>query len=494
MSLFPSRSGSFMNIVSLQANSNSDGVPSRQDRLPSMLAILDTLSASPQISPSTDDPPAMSSESPHSSWDLDALPFADGYPDASQHHVDRLTELALTELAGGLDALGNSSFRHWNTSASNITLSHPLPHSSITSVSQQTNPDSIDILSRQEYHPMTLAIPDPLDPSLAGSPSDDNSSVLSSVSSEFTWYIYPIDGITWLAEATTLPMELLLDILEYLARDVKSLLACAFTCRRLRTLAQPMINKFCRKEIEIDATRYDDLDELVEWLRPAPKLGRSINTFQVKGTSEESIPVVLSVLPIRLSSLLISLRELKFKDFTVESQPYPSRWSLYGRAFPNLTKLELTWIRFPSLKDFVALITSFPALTTLVLVYLQLGSPVIPIFVEIFRPGFPALKSLNIPLMYGHDIPWVIAILSNAARSLQTMDLKICPTSENIDSFAWTCLDVVLSSWFMVNHTKHNSKLDLTLRGTRFKDKNHSIESLFPLTTSLGKDKWGTFY
>ena len=113
--------------------------------------------------------------------------------------------------------------------------------------------------------------------------------------------------------------------------------------------------------------------------------------------------------------------------------------------------------------------------------------------IETFRPGFPALSSFENWSIQEHDIPWVIAILSNAARSLQTMDLNIYPTSENIDSFAWTCLDVVLSSWFMVNHAKNNSKLTLTLDRIQLNDKTHSVESLFPLTTSLGKDSWGTF-
>ncbi|KAJ3474783.1 hypothetical protein NLI96_g12257 [Meripilus lineatus] len=370
MSLFPSPSGSFINTVSPQADSNGVDASSRQDHLPSTLAILDALSTSPQVSPSTDDPPAMSSESPHSSWDLDALPFADGYPDAPQHHVDKFTELAAMERAVGLDASGD--IHRWNAS-----LSHPLPHSSITSVSQQTDPDGIDILSQEEHHPMTLAIPNPLDQSPVTSSSDDSSSVLSSAPNMFFWYGYPSDGIAWLAEATILPLELLLDILDYLARDAMSLFACASTCRQLRQPAQDMINKL--RLDSIDATNYDDLDNLVEVLRTSPQLGRSIKTFNVGGESRESIPVVLSVLPIRLSSLLISLRELKFEWFTVESQPYPSRWSLYGRAFPNLTKLELSFIRFPSLKDFVALITSFPALTTLDFAYLQLGSPVIPI-------------------------------------------------------------------------------------------------------------------
>ncbi|KAJ3479898.1 hypothetical protein NLI96_g8738 [Meripilus lineatus] len=392
-----------------------------------------------------------------------------------------------------------------------------------------------------------------------------------------------------------LTIELWEYIITFLSCDVMSLLACALTCRRLRGPAEGIIRTLRDK---IYATRYDDLNNLVEALRTEPKFARAVDHLKVEGGSLERIPVVLSVLPIRLSSLLISLRELEFWNFTVESQPYPSRWSLYGRAFPNLTKLHLANIRFPSLKDSVALITSFPALTTLVLRYLQLGSPVIPMCVftcsnkrrlmlhtleiqdydtssflsvfipwfarrnvriltlnlvsecifsescrqllshsrehlqglellfctgqtpkqspeklasktqscilfgtridfypaEIRRLGFPALSSSKFPDLIEPFIPWFLAIIvPHASQSLKTMEIEVKPTSKDLESFAWTRLDVVLSSWFMINHAKNNSKLALILDRKHSDFKGLSIESLFPLTTSLGKSRWGTF-
>ncbi|KAJ3487594.1 hypothetical protein NLI96_g3435 [Meripilus lineatus] len=468
-----------INTTPPQVDPNGAGVPLHQDPLHTMLARPDAFNASRQTSPSNDDLSSSSSLSPHSPLGLDVLRFWVLYPDFFQHHPDRRSQLAVMDLDVGPDA-PEIFWPHWNTSTSNITLSrlHLSLPSSIT-FSQQTDPSSTDTLSEEEHLPMTLAIPDSLEPSLDVWAFDDNSPVLSSMSGRLTRHRYPRDHITWLAGATILPMELLLDILEYLARDVKFLLACALTCRRLRPLAQVMINKFRLFFIKINATRYDDLDELVEWLRPAPKLGRSIETFQVTGMSKESIPVVLSVLPIRLSSLLISLRELQFKHFAVESQPHLSRWSLYGRAFPNLTTLELFSIRFPSLKDFVALITSFPALTTLVLTFFELGSPLIPTEIS------------NLGERY---IQWFLAmIVPHAACSLKTMEVEVIPTSEDIESFAWRRLDVVLSSWFMVNQAKNNSKLTLFLDKTYLIDNDLSVESLFPLSTSLGKDRWVKF-
>lgn len=110
MSLFPSPSGSFINTVSPQADSNGDGVPSQQDHLPSTLAILDTLRTSPQISPSTDDLSAMSSVSP---WDIDALPIANDHPDSHNHDV-MLTDLPEMGFHAGQDT--SVGFPPWDTS------------------------------------------------------------------------------------------------------------------------------------------------------------------------------------------------------------------------------------------------------------------------------------------------------------------------------------------------------------------------------------------
>ncbi|KAJ3479901.1 hypothetical protein NLI96_g8737 [Meripilus lineatus] len=257
----------------------------------------------------------------------------------------------------------------------------------IIATSPQTHLDGIDTISRLGHLSMTPTICDCLDPSPQISPSEDNLHLPFSVSPRSYrdlhalpyGYPGPHHSVVTLrnSEGVRLPIELWLDILQYLARDAMSLLCCALMHRGLHRPAQRMINKL--RWPTIDTTRYDDLDDLVEMLRASSKTAMAIDRLYVAGAIPNSIPVVLSIIPIRLSSLLTSLRELKFENFTVGIQPYPSRWSLYGRAFPNLNKLELAYIRFPSLKDFVALITSFPVLNTLVLRYLTLGSPVIPI-------------------------------------------------------------------------------------------------------------------
>lgn len=398
-------------------------------------------------------------------------------------------------------------------------------------------------------------------------------------------------------EGMKLPIELWLEILKYLSRDAMSLLACALTCRGLQRHAEVMIYKL-RNLLTIDVTRYDDLNTLVEVFRTSPKLAREIgNRLELRGKSNESVPVVLSVLPIRLSTLLISVRKLQFRGFTIGSQPYPSRWSLYGHAFPNLTKLQLASVKFPSLKDFVALVTSFPALTTLFLVSLELENPVIPMcvftcfnrklvlqkleildenfssffvalvawiirkdaqihtldlsssciysescqrllyhfqehlkilkfqfldneraepstqsfekltgktwscklfgafidcyLIEIRRLRFPVLSSIEIHNLEKHCIPWFLAIVAQPAHSLQVITIRVKPAAEDIQSFAWTRLDVVLSSWFIVNYIKHKTKLFLEFWVPRLENSNYLIESLFPLTTSLGMDSPG---
>lgn len=318
-----------------------------------------------------------------------------------------------------------------------------LSSSSITAVSPQTDSNDIDILSQQYHHPVTtLTIPDELGVSPSSSSSDADFSKPSSVSS------HPIrlldkdviphtnglpdplhHGIVRRADSAGigLPIELWLYLLEYLARDAMALLACALTRRGLRRPAQNMINKLRTRKI--DATTYDDLNNLVEVLRTSPKFAKTVSRLYIKGVTRESIPVVLSVIPIRLSGLLISLHELKFKDFAIDSQPYPSRWSLYGRTFQNITKLELEYIQFPSLKDFAALITAFPRLAALSLVFPRFGSP--GTITGCFNKRELMLRDLEIldeeaSSFLAAFVPWLV---QRDAR-LRTLDIIECIHSE----------------------------------------------------------------
>ncbi|KAJ3481012.1 hypothetical protein NLI96_g7954 [Meripilus lineatus] len=363
--------------------------------------------------------------------------------------------------------------------------------SSVMGIASQAE-TNFNYASSQQDHLTTMPpVPEVVDLSPPISSSDDNPSPPSSMSFHSPRDIFvppsphgcpdPLhQSLVRLRspEGMKLPIELWLEILKYLSRDAMSLLACALTCRGLQRHAEVMIYKL-RNLLTIDVTRYDDLNTLVEVFRTSPKLAREIgNRLELRGKSNESVPVVLSVLPIRLSTLLISVRKLQFRGFTIGSQPYPSRWSLYGHAFPNLTKLQLASVKFPSLKDFVALVTSFPALTTLFLVSLELENPVIPISIEIHN-------------LEKHCIPWFLAIVAQPAHSLQVITIRVKPAAEDIQSFAWTRLDVVLSSWFIVNYIKHKTKLFLEFWVPRLENSNYLIESLFPLTTSLGMDSPG---
>ncbi|KAJ3487602.1 hypothetical protein NLI96_g3433 [Meripilus lineatus] len=170
-----------------------------------------------------------------------------------------------------------------------------------------------------------------------------------------------------------LPIEIWLYVIDFLARDVVSLLACALTCRLFRYPAQSLIDRL--RERTIDANGYDDLNNLAEEILHSPKhrAGTVIRSLTVSGKRNDSNPVVLSVIPIRLSRMLFSLHKLTFENFAVSTQPHPSRWSLYGRVFPNVTNLELGFIKFPTFKDFVVFVTSFRALATLRLAYPDLG-------------------------------------------------------------------------------------------------------------------------
>lgn len=110
--------------------------------------------------------------------------------------------------------------------------------------------------------------------------------------------------------------------------------------------------------------------------------------------------------------------------------------------------------------------------------------------IETFRPGFPALSSFENWSIQEHDIPWVITILPHIMQSLKDLIIGIIPTSENLESLGWKRLDIVLSSWFMTNYAHHNAKLDLSVLYSSPNGQLYPVESMFPLSTSLGKDKW----
>ncbi|KAJ3487579.1 hypothetical protein NLI96_g3432 [Meripilus lineatus] len=290
----------------------------------------------------------------------------------------------------------------------------------------------------------TLTIPDAADVYPSSSPSEDNPSTPLSASPHFPLddgsvpFAYTHAGspthydIVRLTDlpGMGLPVELWLHIITFLGHYPISLLACALTCRRLYRPAQDLIDLLCERTI--DANGYDDLDEFVEELRPFPEHALAIHRLTITGKGRESIPVALSVVPIRLSRLLLSLYELAFEEFTVDSQPYPSRWSLYGCTFPCITKLEFTFIQFPSLKDFVSIIESFPALTTLELSSPRLGSLVVPPGV---MGGFTKRRLTIQHLVFWHDgktsfpapfIQWLI----RRNVQLQTLDLDECLHTE----------------------------------------------------------------
>lgn len=103
------------------------------------------------------------------------------------------------------------------------------------------------------------------------------------------------------------------------------------------------------------------------------------------------------------------------------------------------------------------------------------------------------LDSIFIGYLFKHDVPWVIAILPQVAKSLNKLNLLVAPTLENFDSFPWKCLDVVLLSWFLGRRMRCDSRLGLHFHPTDGMDSRYSVESLFPLATSLGKDKWCEF-
>ncbi|KAJ3479900.1 hypothetical protein NLI96_g8734 [Meripilus lineatus] len=174
-----------------------------------------------------------------------------------------------------------------------------------------------------------------------------------------------------------LPVELWYYVVGFLTQDAMSLLACALTCRLLCDPAQRMIDRL--HSGSIDASKYDDLNKLVEEIRNSPGHPKAIHQLDIEGWSMKTGPVALSVIPIRLSRQLMALRQLTLKDFDSKYQVHPSTWFLFGRAFPSVIRLVLSSIQFPSFRDFVVFVTSFPALIALELSGIRLRSRIIPI-------------------------------------------------------------------------------------------------------------------
>ncbi|KAJ3487596.1 hypothetical protein NLI96_g3431 [Meripilus lineatus] len=163
-----------------------------------------------------------------------------------------------------------------------------------------------------------------------------------------------------------LPIELYLYILTFLAHDAVSLLACALTCTRFRGDAERMIRDL--HTWTVDPSGNNDLNELLEGIRYS-RYGRIIRILRVgtrrKAGTPSLFPRALSVIPLQLSRQLPSLRELVFQDLTINPQPCPSRWILYGRAFSSVTTVTLEHTRFPLFGDVISFTTSFPAVSKL---------------------------------------------------------------------------------------------------------------------------------
>lgn len=164
-----------------------------------------------------------------------------------------------------------------------------------------------------------------------------------------------------------LPIELWIYIISFLAWDPLSLLACALTCKRLHSPADYMLGKF--NNLQIDPTKYIDIDRLVEEVTILPRNAKCIHYLGVgqwfENSSESPPAIALSVIPRRLPGRIFKLSLLDISFIDNKTHCHPSTWALYGRVFRTVTNLTLRLVEFPSFMDFAYLITSFPVLTGL---------------------------------------------------------------------------------------------------------------------------------
>ncbi|KAJ3490766.1 hypothetical protein NLI96_g1188 [Meripilus lineatus] len=163
--------------------------------------------------------------------------------------------------------------------------------------------------------PLPLPLPPPSPPPspIASSSNADPSSSLTPPQSNAVTHFIP--NLPYYAPApagqfiqpgwspeTGLPREVWLNIFDilYRRRSAFTLLACALTCRYLREPAQGMINRLRWRTIR--SWMYEDVDQLVEHVRNAPRDAKRIIriSFKSNRTSAKSA-VALSVVPLRLA-------------------------------------------------------------------------------------------------------------------------------------------------------------------------------------------------
>lgn len=165
-----------------------------------------------------------------------------------------------------------------------------------------------------------------------------------------------------------LPFELWEHIIDYLRLEPYALLACYSTCWAFRGPAGKWLWILSRPTILLDD--HTSLDRFVEEVRTTPGRAQS-----VKQLSLTRAPITFALIPYRLATQLINLRDLRLW-YILEAPNVPSStWSLYGRAFPGVVILTLDEVRLPSFKDFVRFIASFRTLRELYLSSVSCAHP-----------------------------------------------------------------------------------------------------------------------
>ncbi|KAJ3484858.1 hypothetical protein NLI96_g5348 [Meripilus lineatus] len=327
---------------------------------------------------------------------------------------------------------------------------------------------------------------------------------------------------------TGFPGEIWQPILEILckSRSALALLACALTCTYLRKPAQQLINRLLWRTIR--AWTYEDIDLLVEDVCNAPRdvtLVRQVQFIpEERDDKSAGSAVALSVAPLRLAGQR-ALRRVDFlslgnalSDPTIRAHFHPRSCPLYGHAFPNTTQIEFNRFQFDSFMEFVFLVTSFPALTSLKLWSLQKftmwldsearrsqGDFANDSWLSAFEPGSPIAQTVELWELEESDISMMKSFISHHMSPAQTLDLdSIYPTAEDFHSFSWKMLDILLFSWYMLHGKRNSRKLSLDLQVPQelwdeqqavkektTKDKaNMWLHFLFPLNMAVGKGRW----
>lgn len=251
---------------------------------------------------------------------------------------------------------------------------------------------------------------------------------------------------------TSLPQELVEEIISYLAYDTRTLLACSIACHSLNIAATP--------HLHYSLTTYTDpRDEKYRWPTPLEKLHELellpfVKRLRVRQLHYDLTPESFDSSTLRCFSTLTNLQELQINCLEIDSF-MPNIQEYFGHFAPALRKLSLPQPK-GSCRQILYLIGLFPNLQDLTLYRPFLlgeedgvaNSTLIPCFnpplcgrltfvshegEELPREMIKVFGGLRFRHMHLHEVKHARLLLEGCAKTLETLCLH--PTDSYGENF-----------------------------------------------------------